>query len=101
MTESERINFLITHLAHGNANRFADRTGISKSNVSKLRNGEIKIRNSIFKILDAYPQVNRMWLETGEGYPGDISIALVKHHYEEKIKRLENIIDKLIAQDQQ
>lgn len=101
MTESERINFLITHLAHGNANRFADRTGISKSNVSKLRNGEIKIRNSIFKILDTYPQVNRIWLETGEGYPGDISIELVKAHYEEKIKRLENIIDKLIGQDLQ
>jgi transcriptional regulator with XRE-family HTH domain len=101
MTESERIEYLITHLAHGNANRFADRTGMSKANVSKLKSGEIKIKRSIPKILEAYPQVNRLWLETGEGYPGDISISLVKAHYEEKIKRLENIIDKLIAQDQQ
>lgn len=99
MTETERIEFLITHLAHGNANRFADRTGMSKANVSKLKNGEIKIKRSIAKILEAYPQVNRQWLETGEGYPGDISIELVKSHYEEKIKRLENIIDKLIATD--
>jgi transcriptional regulator with XRE-family HTH domain len=101
MTESERIEYLITHLAHGNANRFADRTGMSKANVSKLKSGEIKIKRSIPKILEAYPQVNRLWLETGEGYPGDISISLVKAHYEEKIKRLENIIDKLIAQDLQ
>ena len=99
MNESERIEFLITHLAHGNANRFADRTGISKANVSKLKNGEVKIKRSIAKILEAYPQVNRQWLETGVGYPGDISIELVKNHYEEKIKRLENIIDRLIATD--
>lgn len=99
MTESERIEYLITHLAHGNANRFADRTGMSKANVSKLKSGEIKIKRSIPKILEAYPQVNRLWLETGEGYPGDISISLVKAHYEEKIKRLESIIDKLIATD--
>lgn len=97
MTDSERIDFLITHLAHGNANRFADRTGMSKANVSKLKNGEIKIKRSVAKILEAYPQVNRLWLETGEGYPGDISIELVKTHYEEKIKRLENIIDRLMA----
>lgn len=97
MTESERIEFLITHLAHGSANRFADRTGMSKANVSKIKNGEIKIKRSVSKILEAYPQVNRLWLETGEGYPGDISIELVKTHYEEKIKRLENVIDRLIA----
>lgn len=99
MTESERIEYLITHLAHGNANRFADRTGMCKANVSKLKSGEIKIKRSIPKILEAYPQVNRLWLETGEGYPGDISISHVKAHHEEKIKRLESIIDKLIATD--
>jgi hypothetical protein len=36
MTESERIEYLITHLAHGNANRFADRTGMSKANGSMM-----------------------------------------------------------------
>lgn len=97
MTESERIEFLINHLAHGNANRFADRTGISKANVSKLKNGEIKLKRSISKILEAYPQVNRQWLETGEGYPGDISIELVKRHYEERIQILKGVIDKLIS----
>jgi transcriptional regulator with XRE-family HTH domain len=99
MTDSERIEFLITHLAHGNANRFSDRTGISKANVSRLRSGELKLKRSVSKILEAYPQVNRPWLETGEGYPGDISIELVKSHYEEKIMRLEKIIDKLITSD--
>jgi hypothetical protein len=98
MTESERIDFLITHLAHGKANIFAARTGMSEANVCKLKNGKIKIKHSVAKILEAYPQVNRLWLETGEGYPGDISIELVKMHYEQKIKRLESIIDKLIAQ---
>jgi transcriptional regulator with XRE-family HTH domain len=97
MTESERIEFLITHLAHGSANRFADRTGMSKANVSKIKNGEIKIKRSVSKILEAYPQVNRLWLETGEGYPGDISVDFVKSYYERKLKRQEKIIDYLIS----
>lgn len=95
MTETERIDFLITHLAHGNANRFADRTGISKANVSKLKRGEIRIQKSISKILEAYPTVNREWLVTGDGYPGDITTSLVKERYEEKLRRADKVIDHL------
>lgn len=97
MTEQDRINFLICHLAHNNANVFAEKVGISKGNVSKMRSGKISVAKSVTKIIEAYPQVNRTWMETGEGYPGDISVELVKAHYQRKIERLEMIIDKLVA----
>jgi hypothetical protein len=42
--------------------------------------------------------VNREWLETGEGYPGDLTIDLVKAHLEAKIRRHEMVIDQLITQ---
>ena len=41
--------------------------------------------------------MNRSWLETGEGYPGDLTVDLVKAHYEDKIKRNERVIDNLIG----
>lgn len=96
MTEAERIDFIIRHLENGNAAAFGDKIGVSKGNVSKMKRGAIGIRLNINGILEAYPQVRREWLETGEGYPGDISVELVRSHYEAKIKRNEAIIDHLI-----
>lgn len=96
MTEAERIDFIIRHLEGGSASAFAERIGISKANASKMKSGAIGIRLNINSILEAYPQIRRDWLETGEGYPGDISVELVRSHYEAKIKRNEMIIDNLI-----
>lgn len=95
MTESERISFLIKHLTGGNASNFAKKIGVEKGNLSKVVCGRQSARLVIPKILDAFPQVNRLWLEEGEGYPGDISVEMVKAHYEAKLRRCDIIIDHL------
>lgn len=96
MTEAERIEYLISVLENGVGSDFAKKIGVSHSAVSKMRNGVFSIRLKINAIIAAYPTVNRQWLETGEGYPGDLTIDLVKAHYENKIRRQEQIIDQLI-----
>lgn len=95
MTEAERIDFLVKVMENGNGASFAKRLGISSAVVSRMRKGEIGIRLRINDILAEYPAVNRSWLETGEGYPGDLTVDLVKAHYEAKIRRNEVIIDHL------
>lgn len=101
MTESERIDLLIQHLTGGNTAEFARLTGISRANVWKMQNGKVGIRLSIEKLLTAFPAINREWLTTGEGYPGDLSINLVRESYENKIKTNERIIDNLIKRIEQ
>ena len=96
MTESERIEFLIKSLESGNNSEFARKIDCSLPNLFKMRKGTVGIRLSVAKICKAYPQVNRDWLETGDGYPGDLTIDLVKAHYQAKINRNEMIIDHLI-----
>lgn len=96
MTESERINFLIRAMENGNGAAFAKKIGVSTAMVSRIRNGEVGIRLRVNDILREYPAVNREWLETGVGYPGDLTVDLVKAHYEDKIKRNENLIDYLM-----
>lgn len=96
MTESERIEFLIKYLEGGSGQRFADRIGVSHASVSRMRNGGYGIRLKIESILHAYPAVNRRWLETGEGYPGDLTVDLVKAHYQERIEKADKVIDHLM-----
>lgn len=97
MTESERIDFLVRTVANGNASEFAERIGANKSVITKLRSPKYPngIRLYVDKIIRAYPAVNRSWLESGEGYPGDLTIDLVRSHYEAKLRRCEMIIDHL------
>lgn len=96
MTEAERIDFIINALEGGNGSAFAHRIGVSTPSASKMRRGLFSIRLKIDAILKAYPAINRTWLETGEGYPGDLTVDLVKAHYEEKIARKEKMIDHLM-----
>lgn len=96
MTEAERLDFLIKTLANGRAVDFANAIHTSKPTLSRIKKGELTLAPRITDILKAYPQVNAKWLMTGEGYPGDLSVALVKEHYEAKIKRLEMIIDRIL-----
>lgn len=96
MTEPERIEFLIKVLESGSGQKFAERIGMSSAAISRIRNGGYGIRRKIDAIIRAYPSVNRDWLETGEGYPGDLTIDLVKAHYERRIKQNERVIDTLI-----
>ena len=99
MTESERIKLLINFLEGGNASAFARKIGISKANISKMRAGTVSLRLHINSILAAYPAVSREWLTSGQGYPGDISVDIVKSYYEDKLKRNESFIDLLIKRN--
>jgi transcriptional regulator with XRE-family HTH domain len=96
MTEAQRIDYLISVLENGVGSEFAKRIGVSHAAVSKMRNGIFGISKKIDAIIKAYPSVNRDWLDTGEGYPGDLTIDLVKAHYERKLKRNEQVIDQLL-----
>lgn len=96
MTEAERLDFLILTLANGRSVDFAKAIGITSPTLSRIKKGELNLAPRISNILKAYPQVDPKWLMTGEGYPGDLSVALVKEHYEAKIKRLEMIIDRIL-----
>lgn len=96
MTESDRIEFLIKALEGGNGASFAKRIGVDPPTVSKMKKGRIGIRLHTDKILNSYPAVNRDRLESGEGYPGDLTVDLVKAHYQARINKNEMIIDHLI-----
>lgn len=96
MTEAERIEFIIQVLESGNASAFGKKIGISPANAGKMRKGQIGFRLNKEAILSAYPQIKREWLETGEGYPGDLTVDLVRSHYEAKIARQERTIDHLM-----
>jgi phage repressor protein C with HTH and peptisase S24 domain len=96
MTEIERINFLIKTISNGKAADFARAINLRPSTLSRIRSGELSPRYKFEEILKAYPEVNRMWLETGEGYPGDLTTQLVKEHYEAKLRRADMVIDHLM-----
>ena len=101
MTEAERVKLLINLLEAGNASAFARKIGISKANISKMRAGTVSLRLHINSILAAYPAVSRAWLTSGQGYPGDISVDVVKSYYEEKLKRNESFMDMLIKRNEE
>lgn len=95
MTEGERIDYLIKVLEGDNAARFSEKTGIDKSSLSRMRNGKIIVGRRVEDILSAYPEVSRVWMETGEGYPGDLSIDLVRKHFIGAIKEKDRVIASL------
>ena len=101
MTEQERIELLIVNLEGGNGSQFAEKLGTTRATISRLRNGKRGIRLWIDKIIQAYPAVRREWLTTGEGYPGDLSVELVRANYEEKIRLNEKTISNLIKRIEQ
>ena len=83
MTEAERIDFLIRHLEGGNGAAFRKKIRANMPTVSKMRKWIVGYSRRINDIIVAYPAVSRKWLETGEGYPGDLSVDPVKSIYEE------------------
>ena len=98
MTEAERIDYLVRTLEKGSSTDFGNKIGASKAVVSRMRKGTIGIRSKIDGIIAAYPSVSRDWLNTGEGYPGDLTTDLVKAHYEHELKRAHAVIDQLLKQ---
>ena len=100
MTEAQRAQYLIDHCCGGSAIDFARSIGIDKSRMSKIVHGQLRLSRLYDAIIAEYPNVNPEWLRTGEGYPGDLSVELVRARYEkivaEKdalIKTLQRIID--------
>lgn len=95
MTESERLSFLIKTLENGIAKRFCEKTGLEMSKVSRIRAGELRLYRQYDKIRKAYPEVNREWLETGVGYPGDLTIELVRERLTKVIEERDKLIKAL------
>ena len=51
-----------------NQSHFAEIIGSDKATVSEILNGRIEVPNNfVGKILDKFPSVNPVWLESGEG----------------------------------
>lgn len=96
MTESKRIDYLIEVLESGNGAKFGERIGAHKTSISAMRKGTRGIRLWVDKIIRAYPNVRREWLTTGEGYPGDLTVDLVRDRYEDKIAKADKVIDHLM-----
>lgn len=95
MTPGERVDLLVRTLSGNNAKMFSERTGISPSILSRIRSGELKFTKRVDAILTAYPAVNRQWLETGEGYPGDIDVDMTRNHYLGIIEKRDKLIETL------
>ncbi len=63
----ERINLLIKYLGL-TKNSLALNSGLAPSNLNKMLLGEQSITDkTLYKICEAYPQINIDWLKTGEG----------------------------------
>ena len=92
LTEAERLAYLIQTLESGVAKRFADKTGMTLPKVSRIRSGELRLNKQYDNILKAYPQVNREWLETGVGYPGDLTVDLVKERLTKVVEDRDRVI---------
>ena len=101
MTEAERAQLLIDRCCGGSAVNFATSIHIDKTRLSKIVHGQLKLSGLFDVIIATYPEVNPQWLRTGTGYPGDLSVQMVRERYErilaEKdslIRTLQKIIDK-------
>ena len=92
MTEAQRAQYLIDHCARGSAATFAEAIGIDRPRMSRIVHGHLRLSGLYEAILTAYPAVNAQWLRTGSGYPGDLSIELVRQRYEKVIEEKDALI---------
>jgi len=96
LTEGQRVDYLIRTLEGDNAKAFARKIGMAPPALSALRNGNgMRLPSRIDSILKAYPAVRREWLETGKGYPGDLTVELVRESMQARIDRADRLIDTL------
>ena len=92
MSEAERAKFLVDHCTNGSSAEFAKTLNIEPSRLSRILHGKLRLNKLFDKIIMLYPQVNPQWLRTGEGYPGDLSVELVKQKYEKIIGEKDALI---------
>lgn len=95
MTEIERLDYIIDNLEGGNAAEFARKTGIIKSTICRMRSGQLRLASKINIICKTYPAINRHWLETGEGYCGDLNVVIVREQMKRVVKEKDEIIQAL------
>lgn len=99
MKENERIDLLVKILEGDNAKAFATRTGIPPSSLCRVRKGQGKPASYFGRILDAYPEVRKTWLYTGDGEPlkekserGEILQKIER--LEREVRRLSSLVEK-------
>lgn len=93
-TQEEIIETLIAKLTNHSQQEFAFRLGVTPSTISKIASGEKTLTTYYAdKIVATFPTVNRDWLLTGRGYPGDLSIELVRQKYESLLTDKDRLIE--------
>lgn len=100
MTESQRIDYLVSVLEGGNAKAFANKCGMHQQAVSMLRQGKGRIDTYVSRILSAYPDVDDKWLVTGVGEPlrsvrekGEVLQKV--EGLEKEVRRLTKLIERI------
>ena len=67
MNDSQKIEELLHHFRM-KAKEFAEKCGFDSETISGIKRGKHKISLKVAtKILNAFPEVNKVWLTTGEG----------------------------------
>ena len=80
--QAERLDIIIRKCAGGRARNLALATGIIDSTISKMCSGVKRLTPYYAdKICAAYPALNRDFVESGVGLPGEIDIEYTRAKY--------------------
>nr|DAH79218.1 MAG TPA: Helix-turn-helix of insertion element transposase [Caudoviricetes sp.] len=79
----------------GNISMFAAALNINRTSISSVIAGKYSLAPYLDKIRKVFPGVSEKFLETGEGYPGDLSARQVRENLEAVIKEKEAQIARL------
>lgn len=74
---------------------FAAALNINRTSISSVIAGKYSLAPYLDKIRKVFPGVSEKFLETGEGYPGDLSARQVRENLEAVIKEKEAQIARL------
>jgi len=93
LSQVEIMEILLRTLSNGNTHDFARMLNVTPSTISRMSNGYIPLTPYYAdKICTAFPQVNRDFVLSGKGYPGDLDVQLVKQRYESIISEKNALI---------
>lgn len=79
----------------GNISMFAAALNINRTSISSVIAGKYSLAPYLDKIRKVFPGVSEKFLDTGEGYPGDLSARQVRENLEAVIKEKEAQIARL------
>lgn len=79
----------------GNISMFAAALNINRTSISSVIAGKYSLAPYLDKIRKVFPGVSEKFLDTGEGYPGDLSARQVRETLEAVIKEKEAQIARL------